>query len=779
MHKILFIFLGLATSLGVYGQTNLAFRSNLNYQQLHNAELNDVWGYVDEVGNEYALVGTTKGTSIVDVTNPDLISEIFWVPGMTSTWRDLKTFGDYAYVTTEAQNGLLIIDMGPLPQSTGLNYVHYFGPSSDPWQSAHNLYVDENGYAYIFGANRDNGGVIILDVHTDPMNPIEVGKIEDYYVHDGFTRNDTLYVGNINDGFFSIYDVSDKANPVYLGGHATPTNFTHNIWPSADGQFVFTTDEKPGAFIGSYDISDMNNIVEVDRIQSQNGSSVIPHNVHVLGNYLVTSYYRDGVLVHDVTDPTNIVEVGRYDTSPNLANNGFNGCWGAYPFLPSMNVLATDIENGLFVLTPTYVQASRVKGNVTEQGSGVNLSGVEVSLSNEPQKDNSNTGGNYGVGTAQVGQSTLSFHKVGYRDTSVVVNLVAGQTLTQDMTLTPIPAYPLTIVVKDQATNQVIPSAFIRANGQYIQHDGQTNGIGEWNTSFYYQENYLITAGKWGYITSCDSVYIDNATNTLEVFLNKGIYDDFSFDFGWTTQASAQTGLWERAIPYGGPGSANPVSDADFDCGKYAYVTGNAETLDADADDVDNGNVILMSPTFDLTGYTDPYLNFRRYFFSFYGPNPPDDSFRVLVLNGTTTVLVEDVPSTPSEFYQWISRSIRLSDKIAITNSMTILVRVSDAPGNPNITEGGFDYFFISEGNSAGVEELDEKAEITLYPNPVNNTLFVEGAELSKGWSMVTLEGKNVGHLCQENSQSIDVSNLPTGVYLLQVNGVVKRFIKA
>ena len=68
-----------------FGQLNLDSLSHINYQQLHEADLNDVWGYVDEMGNEYALVGTSKGTSIVNVTNPSNPFEVFWVPGSQST----------------------------------------------------------------------------------------------------------------------------------------------------------------------------------------------------------------------------------------------------------------------------------------------------------------------------------------------------------------------------------------------------------------------------------------------------------------------------------------------------------------------------------------------------------------------------------------------------------------------------------------------------------------------------------------------------------------------
>lgn len=135
--------------------------SHIDYQALHGANLNDVWGYVDELGNEYAIVGTSKGTSIVNITNGVQPQEVFWLAGSESIWRDPCVFGDYAYVTTEAEDGLLIIDLSPLPQSVNLSHTFYTGPSATPWQSAHTCYTSPSGYAYIFGANRGNGGVII------------------------------------------------------------------------------------------------------------------------------------------------------------------------------------------------------------------------------------------------------------------------------------------------------------------------------------------------------------------------------------------------------------------------------------------------------------------------------------------------------------------------------------------------------------------------------------------------------------------------------------------
>ena len=151
---------------------------------------------------------------------------------------------------------------------------------------------------------------IFLDVANNPTNPEYLGEWDDSlltsqenYIHDGMVRGDTMYAGCIYGGKMHIVDVSDKSNPQTLGQHTTPNNFTHNAWVSDDGDYVFTTDEQSDAYLAAYNISDMNNIYEVDRIQSNPGSNSIPHNVHVDENFLITSYYRDGTTVHDITYP--------------------------------------------------------------------------------------------------------------------------------------------------------------------------------------------------------------------------------------------------------------------------------------------------------------------------------------------------------------------------------------------------------------------------------------------------------------------------------------------
>ena len=204
------------------------------------------------------------------------------------------------------------------------------------FETAHNIYIDENGVLYVFGANYGIGGALMYDLVANPENPPLLGVFNDYYLHDGMVRGDTLWGGAINDGVFTVIDVSDKQNPEIIGSHATPNNFSHNCWISDDGDYLFTTDEVSGAYVAAYDVSNLNDIEEVDRIQAWSPqTNVIPHNTHVDGDFIVTSYYADGVSVVDVSNPSNMVEVGYYDTSEDYSGSGFNGAWGAYPWLPS------------------------------------------------------------------------------------------------------------------------------------------------------------------------------------------------------------------------------------------------------------------------------------------------------------------------------------------------------------------------------------------------------------------------------------------------------------
>jgi choice-of-anchor B domain-containing protein len=750
--------------------------SHLDYSVLHNTELSDIWGYTDEFGNEYALIGAGKGVSIVDVTDPENPVEVYWHVGSSSVWRDIKTFGDYAYITTEALDGLLIIDLSPLPNGSIVSTTNYTGDAKI-WQSAHNIYIDENGYGYIFGSNYGNGGAIILDLFTDPMQPAEVGEFDNWYIHDGYVINNTLYAAHVNDGFFTIVDITDKTNPIVLGSHATPSSFTHNIWTTADQNYAFTTDEVTKGYLAAYNIADPNNIFEVDRIQSSPGKGIVPHNAHVLGDFLVTSYYADGVVIHDISDPSNMVEVARYDTYPGTANYTI-GNWGVYPFLSSGTIIATDIENGLFVLGSNYNSAARIEGTVTNANNGDPIQGVEVTILGGLQDELTKVNGTYKTGTVSSGSYAIRFEKYGYEPKEITVTLTENSIATADIELIPLPQYNVTIKVLD-FNNDPILGADVRIKHQGIMFDDQTNGLGEIVKSLSYSDTFYVAAGKWGRITECADVSFSPSMNEFTFILDEGYRDDFSFDFGWSTTSSADIGDWERGVPFFNTDTglrSTPDFDSPSDCGEFCFITGNTEN-----NSVMGGEVILISPVFDLSTVNNPYLNFDRWFFNFHGYFPYNDTLRIAISNGVDLVEIDKKGHDTNLYGEWIRVSKRITDYITPSATMQIFIQTSDAYATNNITNAAFDNFAITSGSPLAISEEKNTPLYSVYPNPFDGKITIEGTLNTEEIRLFNLQGREMNIQTTsktEDKTTVEINNIASGTYLLHVNGQVHVMVK-
>jgi hypothetical protein len=199
-----------------------------------------------------------------------------------------------------------------------------------------------------------------------------------------------------------------------MGTVNTPSNFAHNAWVSNDGTHVYTTDEVSNGYIGAYNVTDPSNMFETDRIRSSTGSDVIPHNVHVLNDFLITSYYSDGIVIHDAKYPDKLFEVANFDTSPNFSGSGYNGSWGAYPFLPSGVILASDIEEGLYILNVDYTRAAFLEGVVISATTGMPLFNAKVEILGTGLVTQTAFDGTYEFGTLLSGTVDIEFSKLGY-----------------------------------------------------------------------------------------------------------------------------------------------------------------------------------------------------------------------------------------------------------------------------------------------------------------------------------------------------------------------------
>ncbi len=429
-------FVGLTT--GKAQNFNVTHRATMTFP---NQNLANIWGYTAPDGREYALVGGANGLIIVEVTNPDSPQYIVQIPGPSSPWREIKTYQHYAYVVTEGGSvGIQVVNLSNLPDSN-LTY-HNVNPGGIT--RGHALHVDETkGYLYVYGSNLNGGRAQVFNLNTDPYNPSYVGFVNYIgYVHDGYVDNDTLYSAHIYAGKFAIIKMTNKSSPVLLGSQTTPGAFTHNTWKSGD--YLFVTDEVSNSFLTSYDVSDPSDIRELDRIAITPGSGSIVHNTHVVDDYAVTSWYKDGFSIIDVNRPANMVEVGRYDTYPNGSGNGFEGCWGVYPYFPSGTIVASNIRaygtnNGeLWVMTPNYVRGCYLEGVVTDSVSGNPLPGATVTILSTGVSGATNSLGEYKIGQVQSGTVSVSFSKIGYVTKVLTATLANGVLTVLNAALAPV-----------------------------------------------------------------------------------------------------------------------------------------------------------------------------------------------------------------------------------------------------------------------------------------------------------------------------------------------------
>ncbi|HKR05674.1 MAG TPA: choice-of-anchor B family protein [Bacteroidia bacterium] len=417
MKKILFTFAFITSVMVSVAQLNMTLKSNFSYGATTLASL---WGWADGNGNEYALVGANNGLSIVDVTNPFSPVQVQFIATQVSNWHEIKTWQHYAYCTNETGGGTLIVDLGGTPGS--FNYFYdtqgTYNGTNYSITDAHTVTIDENGYMWLQGGQCPTGAWC-FNLNTNPMNPTLVAHYNAYgshFIHDSYVRNNIMYAASTYSGLFEIFNVTVKNNPVLLATQSTPWTYCHNTWLSDNSQTLFVTDEVLGAYVTAYDISDLSNIAEIDRFTANPGTQSQPHNVHVLNDYLVMSHYRDGVCVADAHRPSNIIKIGEYDTYAQGTGGGIQGCWGVYPYLPSGNILASDITNGLFVLGTTYSRASYLEGTVTDSVTGMPLNGVSVTILSAPGAQSANTAitGAYATGSATPGTYSVEFSKPGY-----------------------------------------------------------------------------------------------------------------------------------------------------------------------------------------------------------------------------------------------------------------------------------------------------------------------------------------------------------------------------
>ncbi|PCI58780.1 MAG: sodium:calcium exchanger [Gammaproteobacteria bacterium] len=406
---------------------------------------NDIWGHVDlNTGDEYALIGLNNGVAVVNVSDPTNPVEVGTIRGKSDIWRDIKVYQyfdaslnlwrAYAFATIDGSSDYVtVIDLNHLPNSISLV------EKNTAVAQAHNVYITNVDHSLnialagmtptlqLIGARQTNGaskfgGAFHSYSLNDPENIVLLSNNSagDGYTHDGASvlitddrkSNNCQETGDsctvfidFNEKEMKLWNISDASNTKLLGiGEYNDVDkskqYVHSGWASEDKQYVFLHDEfdeyKGGlnSTVRVFSIADLTNPQKVG--QWTGPTRAIDHNGFVRGNRYYMSNYERGLTVLDISDPTNPSEVGFFDTFTPADSASFNGAWGTYPFLPSGNILVSDINSGLYILKDNTLTSTQ--GQISFSAKQVSTAQGEQLQINVERNNASNTATSVSVG---------------------------------------------------------------------------------------------------------------------------------------------------------------------------------------------------------------------------------------------------------------------------------------------------------------------------------------------------------------------------------------------
>ena len=364
---------------------------DLGAEELDGNFLNDIWGWVDpDTGKEYAIVGMTNGTSFVDVSDPVNPVVLGVLPehnsinpngrvfhdGAKSIWRDIKVFQNHAYIVSEdPDHGVQVFDLTGLRNVANPSVTNLFDESGhyDGLGQAHNIAInEESGFLYAVGFRQNGnfscngGGLHIVDL-SDPKNPVFAGCFdEDGYTHDAqcviYQGSDPDYIGkeicfNSNEDEVVIVDVSNKSAIQLISKRSySGVAYTHQGWLTEDHRYFISNDEVDELNFGHntrsyiWDVEDLDAPVLLGYFEHDRAS--IDHNLYTKDQYIYESNYTSGLVILDTAGISqgSLKKVAYFDTYVSSDVADFFGSWSNYPYLPSGNIIISDITNGLFIV---------------------------------------------------------------------------------------------------------------------------------------------------------------------------------------------------------------------------------------------------------------------------------------------------------------------------------------------------------------------------------------------------------------------------------------------
>ena len=364
-------------SAGTYPCDGVDMMSRLSLADLGLTFGNDIWGWTDpETGTDYALMGGSEGTTIVDISSPRNPDVVGILPTHTTAggdfWRDIKVYQNHMYVGSEnSGHGIQVFDLTEVRGVTGDPVTFSATNRYTGVGNSHNIHINEDtGYLYIVGSGTCSGGLHMADI-SDPASPEFAGCFADHgYIHDtqcviydgpdvDHQGSEICFNSNPAGGHnVSIVDVTDKANPVALSRISYEnTGYSHQGWLTPDSRFFLHGDELDEAGHGIGTTTRVWNVTDLDdpvlENTFENDTSSIDHNMYTEGNASYHSNYTSGLRVYDNRNLPELTEERFFDLYPENDNPSFEGgTWSNYPYFSQNNriVAVSSIDRGLFIL---------------------------------------------------------------------------------------------------------------------------------------------------------------------------------------------------------------------------------------------------------------------------------------------------------------------------------------------------------------------------------------------------------------------------------------------
>jgi choice-of-anchor B domain-containing protein len=349
--------------------TGYSFNTKLiDHEDLGNVSYNDIWGFKRN-DQEYIIISKTFGFAVYEVKDDgDAVLKIEEksVNNEESGWGEVRFYNDYVYKSTES-GPIRIYKLDFLNDSS--IFIKAFG------EKAHNISLYKNS---LLACGGFYSGVKSWNI-DDPENPVSNWHYKQFYVHDFVVQDDKLYLAELYESNFAVYDISAVTDTILtedylLMRHHYENGFTHNIWPNSNGKYVVTSDEHDQFdHMQVWDIQDKNNIKNL--LRHQEGVSGVIHNAFIKGDYIYASYYTRGFVMFDMSDPELVVKIAQYDAFPDNDNSAFEGTWGVYPFMNNGYVALSNRVTGLDIVKVDTSLFAGIYNLVIMESEGVPFAG--------------------------------------------------------------------------------------------------------------------------------------------------------------------------------------------------------------------------------------------------------------------------------------------------------------------------------------------------------------------------------------------------------------------